>query len=75
MTLDEYLERFIEGYLFEDLRSMASIKLAPGKKAGAVGYPMAMTALSGIEVLGVLTSRASFHPKQGRLRFGEFWRD
>ena len=75
MTLDEYLERFIEGYLFEDLRSMASIELPPGKEYGAVGYPMVMTALSGIEVLGVLTSRASFSPDNGAARFGEFWRD
>ena len=46
MTLDEYPERFIEGYLFEDLRSMALIKLRPGKDFGAVGYPMVMTAVS-----------------------------
>jgi hypothetical protein len=37
MTLDQYLRQFIEGYLLEDLSSMASIVLAPGKKYGAVG--------------------------------------
>ena len=61
MTLDEYLEQFIEGYLFEDLRAMAPIRLAAGKRYGAVGYPMVMGALSDIEVLGVLTSRARFN--------------
>ncbi len=49
MTLDDYLEQFIEGYLFEDLRSMASITGSPDKPYGAVGYPMVMTALSGVE--------------------------
>ena len=37
MNLNQYLERFIEGYLFEDLRSMAPITLAPNKRYGAVG--------------------------------------
>ena len=74
MNLDQYLEQFIEGYLFEDLRSMAPIKLPPGKRYGAVGYPMVMTVLSGIEVLGALTSKAQFSPGNGAARFGEFWR-
>ena len=73
MTLDDYLAQFIEGYLLEDLASMASIKLADGKRYGAVGYPMVMTVLSGIEVLGVLTSQARFNPEHGAPRFGEFW--
>jgi hypothetical protein len=36
MTLDQYLKHFIEGYLLEDLRAMASITLAPGKRYEAV---------------------------------------
>ena len=43
------------------------------KKYGAVGYPMVMTALSGIEVLGALTSRSTFNRDNGAARFGEFW--
>jgi hypothetical protein len=74
MTLDEYLTQFVEGYLLEDLHSMASITLAPGKQHGAVGYPMVMTALSGIEVLGVLTARTKFSPDNGAARFRDFWR-
>ena len=74
MTLDQYLEQFIEGYLLEDLRSMAPIRAAKGKRYGAVGYPMVMTVLSGIEILGVLTSRATFNPDNGAGRFSEFWK-
>jgi hypothetical protein len=74
MTLDQYLEQFIEGYLFEDLRSMAPIQLPSGKRFGAVGYPMVMTALSGIEVLGLLTSRAPFTLNNGAASFRDFWR-
>ncbi len=33
MTLDVYLERFIEGYLFEDIRAMAPIRLQEGKRS------------------------------------------
>ena len=53
---------------------MAPIKLPPGKDFGGVGYPMVMTAVSGIEVLGVLTSGASYNKDNGAARFGEFWR-
>lgn len=72
MTLDEFLERFVEGYLFGDLRSMAPIK-PPDGQYGGVGYPMVMTALAGVELLGVLTSDEEFSPHSGRKRFREFW--
>jgi hypothetical protein len=74
MTLDEYLEQFIEGDLLEDLHSMAPVRLAEGKRYGAVGYPMVMTVLSGIEVLGVLISRSRYNANNGAARFGEFWK-
>jgi hypothetical protein len=75
MTLDQYLERFIEGYLFGDLQSMAAFRLPAGQQWGNLNYPMLMTALAGIEVLGVLTSRAPYKPEHGAGRFREFWRD
>src|SRR5262245_39189384 len=74
MTLNQYLEQFIEGYLLEDLRSMAEIRVAPAKQSGAVGYPIVMTVLSGVEVLGVLTSQAPYNENNGAARFGEYWR-
>lgn len=72
MTLDEFLERFVEGYLFGDLRSMASITVPEGQKYGGVGYPMVMTTLAGVELLGTLTADR-FNRKHGDQRFREFW--
>lgn len=69
MTLDEYLGQFIELYLLQDLAAMARIK-------PQVGYPMVMTVVSGIEVLGALTSTATFSIKEnGATRFGEYWKN
>jgi hypothetical protein len=74
MTLDEFLERFIEGYLFCDLRSMAPIRVRDGDEYGGVGYPMVMSALSGIELLGALTSDKTFSRWSGSPgRFQQFW--
>src|SRR5262245_20741877 len=75
MSLEQYLKHFIEGYLFEDLRSMAAVKLAPTRKYGGVGYPMVMSTLAGIEVLGVLTSDKEFTGWKGNKSFRDFWRD
>lgn len=36
---------------------------------------MVMTALSGIEVLGVLISRSTFNEHNGAARFADFWRN
>jgi hypothetical protein len=55
LTLGEFLERYVEGYLFADLQSMAAVKV-PAGQYGALGYPMMMTALAGVELLGALTS-------------------
>jgi hypothetical protein len=73
MTLDQYLERFVEGYLFEDLRSMAAVKLTPPKDYGGVGYPMVTATLAGIELLGVLTSNTEFKGWRGDKRFRDYW--
>jgi len=76
MTLDQYVARFIDGYLFGDLHTMAAIRVQDDKQEfGAVGYPMVLTVLAGIELLGTLTSAAPFNRRQGEDRFCEFWRD
>jgi hypothetical protein len=76
MTIDHFLERFVEGYLFGDLRSMADIKLRDGEEYGAVGYPMVMTALAGVELFGALTSAEPYTRWKGHdRRFRAFWRD
>jgi hypothetical protein len=73
MTLDQYLERYVEGYLFGDLHSMAAVKVRG--PYGGVGYPMVMATLSGIELLGVLTSDVGFDKKKrdGDKRFRDYW--
>jgi hypothetical protein len=75
MTFDQYVRRFVDGYLFGDLRTMASIRLPEGQKYGGVGYPMLLTTLAGIELLGTLTSAADFKRREGEERFCEFWRE
>lgn len=73
MKLKEFLEQHVEGYLFGDMESMKSFSLPPGKEHGALGYPLVMSALSGIELLGALTSARTFDRKSGRVYFDEFW--
>jgi hypothetical protein len=75
MEIEWFLERYVEGYLFQDLRRMAEIELRDGEEYGAVGYPMVLTALAGVELLGALTSSVAFDPFAGKARFREFWSD
>lgn len=75
MTIDEFLNKFVEGYLFHDLESMERITLPPGQSDGAVGYPMVSTVMAGIELLGNLlmpTSNA-FNPNLGNDYFLNYW--
>src|SRR5262245_21182594 len=55
MNINDFLTQYVEGYLFEDLHSMAAIGLPKGKSCGAVGYPMVAATVAGIELLGGLT--------------------
>jgi hypothetical protein len=52
---------------------MAAIGLPPGGRYGGVGYPMVLTALAGVELLGILTAEATFNRRQGANLFEEFW--
>lgn len=56
IPVERMLQHGIEGYLLEDLQSMATEIQA--KEMGAVGYPMVMAVLSGSELLGAMTSTA-----------------
>jgi len=60
VTLDKYLERFIEGHLFEDLRAMATIR-AHNEKGTAASVVRASAA----NVVDVLEPR--FRPRHDRL--------
>ncbi len=74
MSLEAFLERFVEGYLFGDLRAMATLRPPEGKQYGGAHYPIVMTALAGIELLGVLTHEAKFSAWNGDQRFKYFWK-
>ena len=71
--IDDFLNQIVEGYLFEDLDNMATIKLTPGKNAGAAGYPMVASVNSGIELLGTLLSPTPYNPKNGNEYFCNYW--
>ena len=53
LSLDACLQTIVEGYLLNDLKSMAEEIIS--KEFGAVCYPMLMAVLAGSELLGCLT--------------------
>ena len=73
--LNTFLQKNVEGYLFEDLQTMKAATLAPGKQAGAIGYPLLMSTFAGIELLGALLSDSPFDKNEGRQYFKDFWRN
>lgn len=72
--LSAFVTRNVEGYLFADLETLKAASPPPGQSDGAVGYPLIMTAFSGVELLGNLVSSSSFDATRGADRFDEFWR-
>ncbi len=52
MQLDTFISHIVEGYLFLDLKNMALVHQVEGEEAGALGYPMLSTIVSGMELLG-----------------------
>lgn len=75
MTIEEFLKRFIEGYLFHDLESMSEITLPEGQDDGAAGYPMIATILAGMELLGglLIPNTDPFDPDRGNDYFLNYW--
>ncbi len=75
MTIDDFLDKFVEGYLFHDLESMAKITLPTGQNDGAVGYPMIATVMAGIELLGnlLMPNTTSFNHARGNDYFLNYW--
>jgi hypothetical protein len=74
IEIKKFLSHYIEGYLFGDLKKMAQIK-ADKNGYGGVGFPMIMTTLSGMEILGniVLDSEDTFDKGQGENYFLNYW--
>jgi hypothetical protein len=75
IDLDVFIQQNVEGYLLEDLKTLKEAPLPPGKRAGAVGYPLLMTAFAGIELFGALLSPHRFNTNHGRKYFCNFWKD
>ena len=75
MDLKNFSEQFIEGYLIEDLSSMSKCTLEDGKNYGAVGYPMIISTLAGMELLGGLLTPLGkpFNTKGMRANFLNYW--
>ncbi len=65
MAIDDFLKRFVEGYLLHDLESMSKITLPAGQNDGAAGYPIIATVLAGMELLGniLMPNTDDFDPK------------
>jgi hypothetical protein len=74
-ALRTFLSKNVEGYLFEDLKTLKDIQLPAGKAYGAAGYPLLQTAFAGIELLGSLVSNQAFNTHKGHERFREFWEE
>lgn len=73
MTIEDFLKRFVEGYLFHDLENMVTLKPLKGQDDGAAGYPMIMTTLAGVELLGGLISPTPFNQYDGNNYFLDYW--
>jgi hypothetical protein len=72
-NIDDFLKRFVEGYLFHDLDNIATLKALEGHDDGAAGYPMIATIMAGIELLGGLVSQSSFSNTAGNGYFLDYW--
>lgn len=71
--LDNFLMRAVEGYIFEDMKTMKAATLGDGRSAGALGYPLIMATFAGIELLGVLVSDKEFTGQSDQKDFCRFW--
>jgi hypothetical protein len=79
MTLSDFLRDHIEGYLLGDIDGLMGVPVPNGRDAGGLGYPLVMTVLSGVELLGALTEAgqnpgAAFDKEAGARYFGIYWK-
>jgi hypothetical protein len=68
MTVDQFLTRHVDGFLLDDLETMAALPAEGG--TGALGVPMVLTVFAGCELLGGLLS-----PGNCRTAFVTYWVD
>lgn len=75
-ALRAFLKQNIEGYLFEDLATMAGAEPADGGSIGRLGYPMVATACAGIELLGALMDHETqLDPLHTGRHFVWYWKN
>jgi hypothetical protein len=72
--LGDFLAHSVEGYLFGDLKAMQAVSQAEGARGGGLGYPMLMTTLAGIELLGALLIEQPFDAHAGKKYFQAYWK-
>jgi hypothetical protein len=74
-NFEDFLKQIVEGYLFGDIESLKKAGAGPDGNGGC-NYPLLMTVIAGIELLGNLVSPEPYKPWKGdlnRARFAEFW--
>jgi hypothetical protein len=74
--VNNYLEKYIDGYLLCDLESIA-YDISPKKHPGAAGYPLILTICSGMELLGALLRPKigeKYDEELGIKYFGHYWK-
>jgi len=62
MVTQEFLDKHIDGYLLHDLERMCEVRVFDNG-FGACGYPMLMSILSGIELIGALNWEKAITPE------------
>lgn len=69
----DYIKNYIDDYLFHDVDSI--IEHVPNKHPGAAAYPILLSVLSGIELLGALLmpSEKDYSYRQGNDYFIYYW--
>src|SRR5262249_19190899 len=71
-NLNTFLETQVEGNLLGDLEAMANVR-ANVNGQGGLNYPMLMTAVAGIELLGWFVHNVAFNMNEGLEPFNRFW--
>lgn len=75
MDIDDFFEQIINGYLLGDLKNMADLRQSGNVVGGGAGYPMVITILSGIELLGGLLHPGQYtdSPTKSEGYFNYYW--
>jgi len=76
MRLDDFLRKYVDGYLFADLETLRTAGPPAPAADGHVGYPMFTACAAGIELLGFLVSDGSvaFKDRKPNENFVEYWK-